>query len=381
MAKSVFSLPRSLRKSVDTDSILNSLVSSVLVIDEEDHIAFVNGACEQLLGGSAKHLSGQSIKDFLPADNPMFALIDQVRNHRTPVSEYGVTLESPRVGRHFVNLHATPLVDHEDFIVLLLQERSVADHIDRQLTHKGAARSVTAMAAMLAHEIKNPMSGIRGAAQLLEENLSDEDKPLAQLIRDETDRVVSLVDRMDAFSGAESLEKEAINIHTVLNRVIQLAQTGFGKNVRFVASFDPSLPLVLANKDQLVQVFINLVKNAAEAVPNSGGEVIISSSYVHGIRFAVPGSNSRVTLPLMISIQDNGPGIPEDLKPYLFDPFVTSKPNGSGLGLAQVAKIIDDHGGIIEFDSQPRRTVFRVMLPIAAELEPPTPANKEASEP
>ena len=369
MAKGVFALPWEPGRGLpDSDGILNSIVSTVLVVDESGRVVFVNCSGEQFLSGSAKHIHGRPIQDFLPPDNPLLALISQVQARRTPVSEYRATLEGPRIGRHFVDLHATPLADRDGYVVLLIQERSVANQIDRRPTHRGAARSMTAMAAMLAHEIKNPMSGIRGAAQLLEENLGPEDKPLARLIRDETDRVCSLVDRMDAFSGVESVEKQALNIHEVLNRVIQLAQNGFGKHVRFIVNFDPSLPAVTANRDQLVQVFLNLMKNACEAAPDAGGEVTISSAYLHdGIRIAIPGGKSKLILPLMVSIRDNGPGIPEDLKPFLFDPFVTSKPKGSGLGLARVAKIIDDHGGVVEFDGQPRQTVFRVMLPVASD--------------
>jgi two-component system nitrogen regulation sensor histidine kinase GlnL len=232
------------------------------------------------------------------------------------------------------------------------------------LTHRNAARSVTAMAAMLAHEVKNPLSGIRGAAQLLEQDADEAGRELTQLICDETDRIVALVDRMEAFSDHRPIERSAVNIHEVLDRVRKVAQSGFARQIRVSEEYDPSLPPVDGNHDLLVQVFLNLVKNAAEAVPHSGGEITIATAYRHGLRLAVQGSGARVHLPLMVSITDNGPGIPEDLREHLFDPFVTTKRNGSGLGLALVAKVIGDHGGVIEFDSQPRRTVFRVFLPV-----------------
>jgi two-component system, NtrC family, nitrogen regulation sensor histidine kinase GlnL len=248
---------------------------------------------------------------------------------------------------------------------VLLQQRSIADKIDRQLTHRNAARSVTAMAAMLAHEVKNPLSGIRGAAQLLEENATPPDRELTRLICDEADRICALVDRMEVFSDRRPLERGPVNIHEVLGRVRLVAQNGFARHVRFVEDYDPSLPPVHGNRDLLIQTFLNLVKNAAEAAPHRGGEIQLATAYQHGVRLAVAGSDERVHLPLVVSIIDNGDGVPEDLRAHLFDPFVTTKHHGTGLGLALVAKVVGDHGGVIEFDSQPRRTVFRICLPMA----------------
>ncbi|MBT6407393.1 MAG: PAS domain-containing protein [Rhodospirillaceae bacterium] len=352
---------------MDTEQILNALATAVVVVNAENDIIHVNNSGEQFLKGSAAYLNGLSINKLIPSDSPILSLIDQVRKDGTPVSEYGVSLLTPRLGSHFVNIHANPLPDDPGAVVLAMQERSIADTIDRQLTHRGAARSVSAMAAMLAHEVKNPLSGIRGAAQLLEANADAGDKELSRLIRDEADRIVALVDRMDIFSDSGPLQRGPVNIHQVLDRVRKLAENGFARHVRIVDNFDPSLPPVYGERDQLVQVFLNLVKNAAEACPDKGGEIVLSTTYRHGVRFALPGSDSRVHLPLMVCVQDNGEGIPEDISNFLFDPFVSTKPKGSGLGLALVAKIIGDHGGIIECENLQGRTVFNVMLPMATE--------------
>jgi two-component system nitrogen regulation sensor histidine kinase GlnL len=350
---------------LDGTAVLNALPHPVFVVDPVGVVAQVNLAAQHFFECSAHHLCGHPLADHLAADSPLFGVIDQARTSGGSVSEDGVTLESPRIGGHLVGLQVAALPENPGHVVISIHERTMAHKLDRSLTHRSAARSVVAMAAMLAHEVKNPLSGIRGAAQLLDDNVtSDDDRQLTQLIVDETDRICALVDRMEVFSDSRPLERGAVNIHQVLEHVRRVAQNGFARRVRFTERYDPSLPPVLGNRDQLVQVFLNLVKNAAEAVPEEGGDIAITTAYQHGMRLAVPGSDKRVHLPLVVSIEDNGAGIPEDLRPHLFDPFVTTKQGGTGLGLALVAKLIGEHGGVIEFDSQPRRTVFRVMLPL-----------------
>jgi two-component system nitrogen regulation sensor histidine kinase GlnL len=352
------------RAAADPAALINALADPLLEVGRSGGVRFANLAAEQFFDTSAATLCKRTLKDLLPDDSPVFSLVDQVFATGHMVSEFGVSIETPRTGSHVANLHVAALAETDDAVVVTLHVQSRAQAIDRQLVHRNAARSVTAMAALLAHEVKNPLSGIRGAAQLLDQNLSPEDRRLTQLIRDEADRIVGLVERMEVFADERPLERGPVNIHQVLEHVRQIAEAGFGRRIRIRETYDPSLPPVFGNRDQLVQVFLNLIKNAAEAVPAADGEIALSTAYRHGMRLALPGGETRVQLPIAVEVRDNGEGVPEDLRTHLFDPFVTTKANGSGLGLALVAKIIGDHRGVVELDSVPRRTVFRVLLPM-----------------
>ncbi len=349
-----------------SSAILDAVPHPLFTIAGNGHVVEANVAAETFFQVSTPLLRRRLFSDLVPFGSPLLGLIEQVRARCAPVNEYRVDLGTPRNGgERIVDIHLAPVADHPGHVVVMFQEKTIADKMDRQLTHRGAARSVSTLASMLAHEIKNPLSGIRGAAQLLEQSASDEDRMLTRLICDEADRIVKLVDRMEVFSDERPVERMPVNIHAVLEHVRTLATAGFGRDVRFVEEYDPSLPAVFANRDQLIQVFLNLVKNAAEAIDGMpDGEIHLTTAFRPGVRLTVPGVSSRVSLPLEFCVRDNGRGVPDDLMPHLFDPFVTTKPTGSGLGLALVAKIIGDHGGLVECESQPRRTTFRVLLPM-----------------
>ena len=357
----------------EAQALLSALPVPVMSLDAQDAFRHANSAAEQFLGVSLTQLRQMRLQDLLPADSPLFLLLAQVRQDGVTLSEHEITLESPRLSRRQVTVRASPLPDEPGGVALVLQNSATVRALDQQLGFRNAARSVAGMAAILAHEVKNPLSGIRGAAQLLENTVSPEDRELAELIRDEADRIRDLVDRMEVF-GERPVERRAVNIHRVLEHVRLLSQSGFAAHLRFVELYDPSLPPVWGNRDQLVQVLLNLVKNAAEAITGSdryvqepSGEITLITAYQHGVRLAVPGGRRRVDLPLLVIVRDNGPGIPEDIRPNLFDAFVTSKASGSGLGLAMVAKIVGDHGGLIEVESRPGRTEFRLHLPVLVE--------------
>lgn len=352
---------------IDANEVLSSISSPIFVIDENFIFYFANNAAEQLFSASLSGLLNQSLTDYLSIDGTIISLIKQVLKNNAPVSEHGITFDTPRTGLRDISVYVAPLPERQNFIVVSLQEQTRAQKIGKQLESRASVRSIMAMGQLLAHEIKNPLSGIRGAAQLLEQDINDENKELTKLICNEADRIVALVDRMNLFVDHDNFKREGVNIHSILSHVKLLSENGFGSNIKYIQKYDPSLPLVHGNRDQLIQVFLNLIKNSSESINKKEGEIIISTSYEPGIR--VKNSNTAIALqlPLVVCVKDNGSGIADEIKPHLFEPFVTSKKNGSGLGLPLVAKIINDHGGVVEYKSDTNGTIFKIMLPIITE--------------
>ncbi|MBV6657967.1 MAG: two-component sensor histidine kinase [Devosiaceae bacterium] len=341
------------------------------MVTEDCSILEANLASEEFFRTSLAIMRREGLRAFVPFGSPLFETVEQVIADQSPMTAYGVDISTPRLPTDMlVNVYATPLDAEGDAppaVGLMLLPQARTQKLDRQLTSQSSARSVSGLAAMLGHEIKNPLSGIRGAAQLLESSVDEDDRALTRLITDEADRIVKLVDRMEVFSDERPVERGPVNIHTVLEHVKRLGENGFASHIRFIERYDPSLPAVLANRDQMIQVFLNLVKNAAEAIGDaSDGEVTLSTAFKPGIRLSVPGSAKRMTLPLEFAVHDNGKGIARELLPNLFDPFVTTKANGSGLGLALVAKIVRDNGGVVECESVGRGATFRVLMPVYA---------------
>jgi two-component system nitrogen regulation sensor histidine kinase GlnL len=346
-----------------TGTIANALPMPVMLLGAKQEVLYANPAAEQFFDTGLTLLRKQTLADLIAPHSPLFQLVAQAVERNASASERDIDLSTPRQGERAADVTVTPVPEPEGAMLLTFQERSLAHRMDRQLMARGAVRSMHGMAAVLAHEIKNPLAGIRGAAQLIEETLAPDEREMTQLIIAESDRIRSLIDRMESFGDTRGFTRHSVNIHEVLDRVRKVAESGFARGVTIQENFDPSLPAVSGDHDQLIQVFHNLVRNAADALPETGGEITLTTGYRPGVKFGAGTGGDRVSLPLEVTVRDNGSGVPSDLLPHIFDPFVTTKPRGTGLGLALVAKIVGDHGGVIECDSVSGRTIFRVLLP------------------
>ena len=350
---------------IDFETLWNALPSPTLVLREDGAVAAANAAAEQFFSISAKSLSQQNFSRFAPEGSRFAALLNQARLTSTSLSERGVEILIREGSHELVDVQISVLNNEPKSlsILLVIHPRSIAEKMDRRLAHRGAARSVSGMSAALAHEVKNPLAAISGAAQLLQDSGSDQERELAELIDEEAGRIRRLIDSMEHFTDSRPPAPEPVNLHDALDMTRRAAEAGFGRGVRFIQDYDPSLPPTTGDRDQLARAFQNLVKNAADAVEGKG-EVILRTAYRPGVRLVNKHGGARQGLPLEVSIIDNGPGIPDELAPHIFEPFVTSKSTGAGLGLALVSKIIADHGGVIEFESGDGRTSFRMLLPV-----------------
>jgi two-component system nitrogen regulation sensor histidine kinase GlnL len=352
-----------------TGTIANALPMPVMLLGSQQEVLYANPAAEQFFDTGLTILRKQTLADLIAPHSPLFQLVAQAVERNASAAERDIDLSTPKLGERAADVTVTPVPDPEGAMLLTFQERSLAHRMDRQLMARGAVRSMHGMAAVLAHEIKNPLAGIRGAAQLLEEALAPSEREMTQLIIAESDRIRGLIDRMESFGDTRGFTRHPVNIHEVLDRVRKVAESSFARGVTIQETFDPSLPPVAGDRDQLIQVFLNLVRNAADALPETAGEIMVTTGYRPGVKFGAAVAGERLSLPLEVTVRDNGGGVPADIMPYIFDPFVTTKPRGSGLGLALVAKIVGDHGGVVECDSVPGRTIFRVLLPQARSEE------------
>jgi len=341
----------------------SSLPVPALLLSVEDTILGSNPAAEAFLNLSAKSLRGAQLWDKVMIDAALEAPYARAKELRTSLFLNDVDVGSGMGAPMLCNVQFAPLGGTDDQMIMMISPREIAS----RMTHSGssgkAAKSAIGMAEMLAHEIKNPLAGITGAAQLLSMNLAPQDQEMTDLIVEESRRIVKLLEQVEQFGNLRQPQRRPVNIHDVLDRARQSAAVGFGAHMFFVVDYDPSLPLADVDADQLQQVLLNLLKNASEA-GKDGGTIRLRTFYDAALRVRqADGTHAR--LPLQIEVIDDGPGLPAEIANDIFEPFVSGRENGTGLGLALVSKLIHDGGGWITVESVPGKTVFRVSLPRA----------------
>ena len=346
------------------DTLWTSLPVPAFMLDPGDMISEVNPAAESFLNASARTLRGAPVFDKLAIDAPLEDAFRRVRSDQASLFINNVDVSSGEKPPVQCNIQIAPMLGMPGFVLVLMETRDIASRLNRAHSVKSAAKSAIGMAEMLAHEIKNPLAGIAGAAQLLSMNLEGEDLELTDLIVGETRRIVKLLEQVEQFGNLRPPDCRAVNVHDLLDRARKSATVGFAAHMTIVEQYDPSLPPILADGDQMLQVFLNLLKNATEAAGKDGGTIRIRTFYETSLRLRRK-DGTGASLPLHVEIIDDGPGIPPEIAPSIFDPFVSGRENGTGLGLALVSKIVSEHDGWISVESVPGRTVFRISMPIA----------------
>ncbi len=347
---------------IDVGQLWTSLPVPTLLLNSDDTIAMSNPAAESFLNLSAKSLHGADLWEKVMVDAPLETAYARAKEKRGSLFINDVDVGSGMGAPLQCNVQLAPVAGTDDQMIMMISPSEIANRYSQNTKSNKAAKSAIGMAEMLAHEIKNPLAGITGAAQLLSMGLSADDQEMTDLIVEESRRIVALLDNVEQFGNHRPPVLEALNIHDALDRARQSASVGFGAHMFFVVDYDPSLPHALADADQLQQVFLNLLKNASEAGVE-GGSIKLRTFYDPSLRLRrEDGSHAR--LPLQIEVIDDGPGLPADIANDIFEPFISGKENGTGLGLALVSKLLRDGGGWISVDSVPGKTVFRVSLPL-----------------
>ena len=346
--------------SIDAVTILEHMGTAVLVFDDRYRLKSINQAGEAMLAHSARYLSGRDLAQvFVNAELVRFSLNSTLENEQT-VSQHGCLLQLPDASDLRVNCTFTPIRDSAGETFVLLEMRQIDHHLrieqeeglimQQQATHE--------LLRGLAHEIKNPLGGLRGAAQLLERQIGEAGlREYTQIIISEADRLQSLMDRM---LGPNNLPRiEPVNIHEVLEHVRDLVRVEAGEALHVYQDYDPSLPDIQADRDLLLQAILNIVRNAVQALEGRG-EIILRTRVRRHFNI---GSN-KYRLVARIQIIDNGPGIPEELRKQIFYPMITGRSDGTGLGLSIAQALINRHRGLIECESQLGKTVFTLLLPL-----------------
>lgn len=348
---------------INDAALWSSLPVPALLLDGDDVIMASNGAAETFLNLSAKVLNGANLWEKVMINAPLELAFARARRNRTSLFVNDVDVGSGMRAPMHCNVQIAPLQGTDDAMIMMISPREIASRLVQNENSSKAAKSAIGMAEMLAHEIKNPLAGITGAAQLLSMGLTPEDQEMTDLIVVESRRIVKLLEQVEQFGNLQPPNLVTVNIHDVLDRARRSASVGVAAHMMFVEDYDPSLPSTKADSDQLLQVLLNLIKNAAE-VGGPGGKITLHTFYDPSLRVSrLDGTTAQ--LPLQIEIIDDGPGLPPGIANDIFEPFVSGRENGTGLGLALVSKLIGENGGWISVDSTPGRTTFRVSLPVA----------------
>ena len=352
--------------NIDYDIVWMSFPLPSIVLNEDDIVVEVNPPGEGFLNASSKSLKNRSIWELINIGASLEESYKKVKKFNSPLFVTDVKVGAN--GREPIpcNIQIAPIIGHDGSTILLIAPREIAGRISQSKSVKAAAKSAIGMAEMLAHEIKNPLAGITGAAQLLSMGLSTADLEITDLIVAETRRILTLLEQVEQFGNLKPIAPKPLNIHDVIDRARRSAQLGFSAHINFKEDYDPSLPLVYGDPDQLLQVFLNLIKNASEAQPNNGN-IKLRTYFEHSFKLR-RADGSGHSMPIQVEVIDNGPGVSDDIRDEIFDPFVSGRNNGTGLGLALTSKIISDHNGLISLDSKPGNTVFRISLPFVTKL-------------
>ncbi|RVT84464.1 PAS domain-containing protein [Rhodobacteraceae bacterium CCMM004] len=357
--------------SVLAETVWASMPVPAFVVDAEDRLCDVNAAAELFLNASARSVTGVPLFDRLAIDAPLDDAFARVRSDHAQLFINTVDVSGGNRPPQQCNIQIAPMIGMPGHVLVIMEPRQIADRLGRAGAIKSSARSAIGMAEMLAHEIKNPLAGITGAAQLLSMNLQNGDRELTDLIVAESRRIVALLDQVEQFGNLAPPHLRAINIHDLLDRARKTAAVGFAAHMKLLEDYDPSLPATRVDGDQMLQVFLNLIRNATEAAGPEGGTIRLRTFYDVSLRMRrKDGTGAK--LPLQVEIIDDGPGLPPEIAADIFEPFVSGRDNGTGLGLALVGKIVSDHDAWISVESVPGRTVFRLSLPLAPKEDPET---------
>lgn len=348
------------RKTAEAPSVyglMEALPDAVIGFDRNFRIYFSNSAAQHFFCLSDKQLLAATMAELLGERQAVFEAVETaMRKNQT------VTLHDAVIGGKVITSVAVVTVETEAWYMMVVRQQPVQPASEWNEKTRYSLKSTQMLAQMLAHEVKNPLAGIRGAAQLLERSkVSAEDKELVSLIGRETLRIQGLIDKFNVFYDVPQSQYRPVNLNEVATHVLKIAQAEFGADVKILEQFDPSLPEVSGHFDHLVQAKLNLVKNAAEAFAGRQGRIVLRTYYDNAAAFH-PDRPEK--LPLCVEIEDDGPGIAPETVSRIFQPYFTTKANGQGLGLPIVSKIVDDHGGTLNVNSKPGKTIFKISLPL-----------------